>query len=116
MALEAWEKRAARVSSTALVRYRSKDYLAPTSHGFQEVLVKGLLDHVIIACAAQQIARDPRVYGSCSFVFDPLHYLALIESKPDALGQAGPLKALLDRTAIVQRLSWSCTISPWTLI
>ncbi len=31
-------------------------------------------------------------YGTGTFVFDPLHYLALIETKPNALDQAAPLK------------------------
>lgn len=91
-ALEPCEKRAARASSTALVRYRGNDYSVPTSHGFQEVLVKGFVDHVVIVCAGQQIARHQRAYGTGTFVFDPLHYLALIETKPNALDQAAPLQ------------------------
>ncbi len=91
-ALEPCEKRAARVSSTALVRYRGNDYSVPTSHGFQEVLVKGFVDHVVIVFAGRQIARHQRAYGTGTFVFDPLHYLALIETKPNALDQAAPLQ------------------------
>ena len=92
MPLEPCEKRAARVSSTALVRYRGNDYSVPTSHGFQEVMVKGFVDQVVILCAGEEIARHQRSYGSGVFVFDPLHYLALIETKPNALDQAAPLK------------------------
>jgi hypothetical protein len=91
-ALAPCEKRAARVSSTALVRYRGNDYAVPSSHGCQEVLVKGGVDHVVIVCAGQQIARHQRACGTGTFVFDPLHYLALIESKPNALDQAAPLQ------------------------
>ena len=67
--LEPCEKRAARVSSTALVRYRCNDYSAPTAYGFRDVLVKGFVDEVVILCAGQEIARHPRTYGtgsSCS--------------------------------------------------
>jgi hypothetical protein len=56
------------------------------------VLVKGFVDHVVIVCAAQPIARHQRAYGTGNFVFDPLHYLALIETKPNALDQAAPLQ------------------------
>jgi hypothetical protein len=90
--LEPCEKRAARVSSTALVRYRGNDYSVPTSHGFQAVMVKGFIDQVIILCGGEEIARHRRCYGSGTFVFDPLHYLALIETKPNALDQAAPLQ------------------------
>ena len=41
---------------------------------------------------APLIARHPRSYAQEDFVFDPLHYLALIETKPNALDQAAPLK------------------------
>ena len=90
--LEPCEKRAARVSSTALVRYRGNDYSVPTAYGFRDVVVKGFVDEVVILCAGEQIARHRRAYGTGTFVFEPLHYLALIETKPNALDQAAALK------------------------
>ena len=90
--LEPCEKRAARVSSTALVRYRGNDYSTPTAYGFQDVLVKGFVEEVVILCRGAEIARHRRCYGQGVFVFDPLHYLALIETKPNALDQAAPLQ------------------------
>src|SRR3979411_860556 len=44
-------------------------------------------------CGASEIARHPRVYGRGQFVFDPKHYLALLEQKPSALDQAAPLQS-----------------------
>jgi len=90
--LEPCEKRIARVSSTSLVRYRCNDYSVPTTFGFREVLVKGFVDEVVILCAGEEIARHRRDYGTGTFVFDPLHYLMLIETKPNALDQAAPLQ------------------------
>ena len=46
--LEPCEKRAARVSSTALVRYHGNDYSVPTAFGFRDVLVKGFVGEVSI--------------------------------------------------------------------
>lgn len=89
---EPCDKRPAKVSSTALVRYRMNDYSAPTAYGFRDVLVKGFVDEVAIICGASEIARHPRVYGRGQFVFDPKHYLALLEQKPGALDQAAPLQ------------------------
>lgn len=37
--LEPCEKRAARVSSTAMVRYRTNDYSVPTAYGYRDVMV-----------------------------------------------------------------------------
>jgi len=90
--LEPCEKRAGRVSSTALVRYRTNDYSVPTRYGFQDVVVKGFVDEVVILCGAEEIARHARSYGEGVFVADPLHYLALIEMKPGALDQAAALQ------------------------
>jgi len=90
--LEPCEKRAARASSTALVRYRCNDYSVPTRYGFQEVMVKGFVDEVVIQCAGKIIARHPRSYAEGAFIADPLHYLALIEMKPNALDQAAALQ------------------------
>ena len=42
-------------------------------------------DEVAILWGGQEIARHPRHYGEGVFVADPLHYLALIEMKPNAL-------------------------------
>jgi transposase len=89
---EPCHKYATKVSSMALVRYRMNDYSVPTAYGFRDVLVKGFVDKVAILCGAVEIARHPRVYGRGQFVFDPMHYLALLEQKPGALDQAAPLQ------------------------
>jgi transposase len=89
---EPCETKAARVSSTALVRYRTNDYSEPTYYCFQDVVVKGFVDRVVILCGGEEIARHPRCYGEAMFVANPLHYLALIETKPGALNQAAALQ------------------------
>jgi hypothetical protein len=74
-----------------LLRYRSNDYSVPTSYGHRDVFVRGYVHEVVIACGTETIARHPRSYEREDFVFDPLHYLALIERKINALDQAAPL-------------------------
>ena len=88
---EACEKIAARVTSLSLVRYRGNDYSVPTCYGHRDVLVKGYVHEVVIACGSEVIARHPRSYEREAVVFDPLHYLALLEQKTRALDQAAPL-------------------------
>jgi len=89
---EACEKIAARVSSLSLVRYRTNDYSVPTQYGHRQVWVKGYVHEVVIACASEVIARHKRSYEREAVVFDPLHYLALLEQKTRALDQAAPLQ------------------------
>jgi transposase len=88
---EACEKISARVSSLSLVRYRANDYSVPTEYGHRQVWVKGYVHEVVIACGSEVIARHQRSYEREAVVFDPLHYLALLEQKPRALDQAAPL-------------------------
>ena len=95
IAYDACDKRPGRVSSLSLVRYRGTDYSVPTRFGHCEVLVRGYVHEVVISCAAEVIARHPRSYEQEDFVFDPLHYLSLLEQKTNALDQAAPLAGWL---------------------
>lgn len=88
---EACEKVSARVSSLALVRYRSNDYSVPTEYGHRQVWVKGYVHEVVIASGSEVIARHRRSYEREGVVLYPLHYLALLEQKTRALDQAAPL-------------------------
>jgi hypothetical protein len=70
------------------------------------VLVRGYVHDVVISCGAEVIARHPRSYEREDFVFEPLHYLALIEQKINALDQAAPLASwrLPEEFATLRRL------------
>ena len=106
VAYDACDKRTARVSSLSLVRYRGNDYSVPTAYGHREVLVRGYVHEVVIACGAEVIARHPRSWDKEDFIFNPLHYLALIEQKTNALDQAAPLASwdLPESFATIRRL------------
>jgi len=106
VAYDACDKRSSRVSSLSLVRYRGNDYSVPTAYGHREVLVRGYVHEVVIACGSEIIARHPRSWDREDFIFDPLHYLALIEQKTNALDQAAPLAdwKLPDAFATLRRL------------
>ena len=59
---DACDKRAGRVSSLSLVRYRGTDYSVPARFGHYEVLVRGYVHEVVISHGADVIARHPRSY------------------------------------------------------
>jgi len=52
----------------------------------------GYIHEVIIASGTETIARHKRSYEKEDSVYDPLHYLPLLEQKIGALDQAAPLK------------------------
>jgi transposase len=91
---DACDKRPGRVSSLSLVRYRDNDYSVPVAYGHREVLIRGYVGRVVISCASEVIARHRRSYEREDLVFDPLHYLPLIERKVGALDQAAPAAPL----------------------
>lgn len=91
VAYDACDKQSVKVSSLSLVRYKGNDYSVPTRYGHQQVLVRGYVHAVVIACGSEIIARHPRSWDKEDYIFDPLHYLALLEQKTNALDQAAPL-------------------------
>ena len=105
-AYDACEKQAGRVSSLSLLRYRTNDYSAPVAYGHRNVLVRGYVDRVVISCGSEVIARHHRSYQRDDFVFDPVHYLPLLEQKTAALDQAAPLQGwdLPEEFATLRRL------------
>ena len=88
------------------MRYRGTDYSVPTAYGHREVLIRGYVHEVVISCGADIIARHARSYEREDFVFEPLHYLALLEQKIGALDQAAPLVGwdLPEEFAVFRRL------------
>ncbi len=85
------DKQGTRVNSLSLVRYRTNDYSVPVAYGHQEVWVRGYVHEVVIGCGAGIIARHPRSHDREDLIFDPIHYLPLLEQKIGALDQAAPL-------------------------
>jgi hypothetical protein len=63
----------------------------PVEYGHRQVLVKAFVWELVISSASEVIARHPRSYGREEMIFDPLHYLSLLEQKTNALDQAAPL-------------------------
>ena len=91
MPYQACHKATGRVSSQSLVRYKSNDYSVPSTYGLREVTIRAFVDVVEIGCGGGVIARHARCYEREQMIFDPVHYFALLETKPGALGQAAPL-------------------------
>ena len=103
---EACDLQSGQVTSTSQVRYRGNDYSVPVAYGHREVWIKGFVDRVVIGCAAEIIAEHPRSYETGDMVFDPVHYLPLIERKIMSFDQAAPLQGwdLPDAFKTLQRL------------
>jgi len=103
---DACDKVSTRATSISMVRYRNNDYSVPVTFAHHEVQVRGYVHEVVIGCGAEIIARHTRSYEKADMVFDPMHYLPLLEQKVGALDQAAPLEGwdLPDAFATLHRL------------
>ena len=79
-----------RASSLSLVRFQSNDYSVPVEYAHREVTVKGYVEKLVICHKGQVIARHKRSYERDKYVFDPVHYLPLLERKPGGLDGSLP--------------------------
>lgn len=104
---EACEKRATRASSQALVRHDTNDDSVPVRFAHQRVMLKAFVWEVVIRCGSEVIARHRRSYDREEMIFDPLHSLALLEQKTNALDLAAcqrGVRARFTTAALVHEL------------
>jgi transposase len=103
---DACEKVSTRATSISMVRYRNNDYSVPVAFAHHEVQIRGYVHEVIIGCGAEVIARHARSYEKADMIFDPMHYLPLLEQKVGAFDQAAPLQGwdLPEEFATLRRL------------
>ena len=79
-------------TSEALVRLDTNDYSVPVEYGHRPVVVKGRRSRRSASTMPdREIARHVRCWEREKQIFDPLHYLSLLERKPGSLDHARPL-------------------------
>lgn len=74
-----------------MVRFDTNDYSVPVWYGHRRVTVCASVDTVRIECEGTLVAEHPRSWDRHRTIFNPIHYLALLERKPGALDFARPL-------------------------
>jgi hypothetical protein len=82
-----------KVNSLSLVRFDRNDYSVPTQYAHRSVVVVGSLDRVRMMADSQLIAEHVRDWEAENVHYDPLHYLALLERKPNSLDFGKPFEA-----------------------
>jgi transposase len=78
--------------SLSLVRFDTNAYSVPTRYAHRTLTVIGTVGEVRIAFDGRMVARHPRCWDREQSVFDPVHYLALLERKPGGFDFARPLE------------------------
>ena len=82
----------ANANSLSLVRFDRNDYSVPTKYAHRRMTVLATVDEVRIVFEDQLVARHRRSWGKQQSLFDPVHYLALLERKPGGFDHARPLE------------------------
>jgi len=79
-------------TSLSLVRFDRNDYSIPTAYAYHPVTVIGGIDRVRILVHDRLVAEHVRDWGRENVHYDPLHYLALLERKPNGLDFGKPFE------------------------
>jgi transposase len=88
---EACRRVSTTASSLSLVRFDGNDYSVPVRWAHHPIVAKGCCDRVVLCGEGQEVAQHARIWEKEQVCFEPLHYLALLETKPGALDHARPL-------------------------
>ena len=88
---EACRKFSTTASSLSLVRFDGNDYSVPVRWAHHPIVAKGYFDRVVLCADGQEVAQHARIWNDEQVCFEPLHYLALLETKPGAFDHARPL-------------------------
>jgi len=91
---DACRKLAARANSLSLVRFHGNDYSVPVHCAHHPVTIKGYWDRVEICRDVESVALHRRLWGKGEVVYEPRHYLPLLDRKPGALDHGLPLRGL----------------------
>ena len=89
---DAYQEDSARVSPQLLVRFDRNRYSVSAMAVGKTVEVRAYANRVIIILNGATVAVHIRHFGRDKVIYDPWHYLAVLERKPGALRNGAPFK------------------------
>ena len=87
-----YSEREVRVSSTSLVRYDRNQYSVDSRAAGKTATLRATASRVVILHEGKKVADHPRRFGRGRTVYDPWHYMGILERKPGALRDGAPFK------------------------
>jgi transposase len=82
----------AHLNGYSLITFETNRYSAPVNRARREVIVKAYPFHLDILDGTTLLARHRRSYEREQDLFEPLHYLPLLEQRPGAFDYARPMR------------------------
>jgi len=89
---EAWRIEQASADSQSLVRFDTNSYSVPVRYAHRQITVVATVEEVRLVYEDRLIARHRRCWQKEQYLFEPVHYLALLERKPGGFDHARPLE------------------------
>jgi hypothetical protein len=95
----------ASADSQSLVRFDANSYSVPVKYAHRKLTVVATVAEVRLVYADRLVARHRRCWQKEQYLFEPVHYLALLERKPGGFDHARPLEnwQLPDCFALLRR-------------
>jgi transposase len=82
----------AAADSESLVRFDTNSYSVPVKYAHRQITVVATVDEVRLIHDGRLLARHPRSWRKEQYLYNPIHYLALLERKPGGFDHAKPLE------------------------
>jgi len=89
---EGFVEREVCVSTTSLVAFDRNHYSVDTAKAKRTAQVRAYADRVVILSNGEVIGEHRRQFGRKKTLYDPWHYLPVLERKPGALRNGAPFK------------------------
>jgi transposase len=81
-----------RISTTALVAFDANRYSVQATAVGRPALLRAYAECIVIVQDGVVIAEHPRAFGRGQVVYDPWHYLPVLQRKPGALRNGAPFR------------------------
>jgi transposase len=81
-----------RISTTALVAFDANRYSVQATAVGRPALLRAYAARIVIVQDGAVIAEHPRAFGRGQVVYDPWHYLPVLQRKPGALRNGAPFR------------------------
>ena len=90
--IEARRIEQASADSQSLVRFDTNSYSVPVQYAHRKITVVATVEEVRLVYEDRRIACHRRCWQKEQYIFEPVHYLALLERKPGGFDHARPLE------------------------
>jgi transposase len=92
LAFDGFVEREVRVSTTSLVAFDRNHYSVDAARAKRTAQVRAYADRVVIVSGGEVVGEHPRQFGRDKTIYDPWHYLPVLERKPGALRNGAPFQ------------------------